>query len=187
MLQSKSGLAGAPIELNVLFMFFPIGAMLLTPLLGYFLDTRGKGATMLIYGALLMTACHLTFALVPGASITFPLALTAIVLLGISFSLVPASLWPSVPKLVENKVLGSAYAIIFWIQNVGLLTVPLLIGFVLQKSNPGVDITAGGVYNYSTVMFFFASFGILALMLGFWLRAEDKKGGYGMELPNKKK
>jgi len=182
-----SRLVDPPMLPNQLFALFPIGAMILTPFLGFFLDFRGKGATMLIGGALLMMICHTVFALTPDAMFTFPIALSAIILLGISFSLVPASLWPSVPKLIDEKVLGSAYATIFWIQNIGLLFVPILIGNVLRATNKGVDIAAGDTYNYTYVMLIFASFGLLALLLGIWLKAEDKKKGYGLELPNKKR
>lgn len=98
------------------FFVFPLGAAAITPILGNFLDHRGKGATMLIFGALLMIACHLVFALVlpalKGTTAAVIVAYLSIILLGISFSLVPASLWPSVPKLVDNKLLGSAYAVI---------------------------------------------------------------------------
>lgn len=125
-------------DASALFSFFPIGAMILTPLLGFFLDTRGKGATMLIIGAVLMTICHLIFALTPAELFSYPIAIVAIIVLGVSFSLVPAALWPSVPKLVDNKVLGSAYSVIFWIQNIGLLVVPLVIGSTLDSTNPGV-------------------------------------------------
>ena len=156
-----------------LFSWFPIGAMILTPFLGAFLDNKGKGATMLICGALLMTVCHLIFALVP---LTKPIAYSAIVLLGVSFSLVPAALWPSVPKLVEERYLGSAYSVIFWIQNIGLMAFPIIIGLALDKTG-----------NYTVPMLIFASLGILALLLGIWLKAEDKKKGYGLELPNIKK
>ena len=156
-----------------LFSWFPIGAMILTPFLGAFLDNKGKGATMLICGALLMTVCHLIFALVP---MTKPIAYTAIVLLGVSFSLVPAALWPSVPKLVEERYLGSAYSVIFWIQNIGLMAFPIIIGLALDKTG-----------NYTLPMLIFASLGIMALLLGIWLKAEDKKKGYGLELPNIKK
>ena len=156
-----------------LFSWFPIGAMVLTPFLGAFLDNRGKGATMLICGALLMSVCHLTFALVP---LTKPIAYAAIVLLGVSFSLVPAALWPSVPKLVEERYLGSAYSVIFWIQNIGLMAFPIIIGWSLDKT--------GG---YTVPMLIFASLGILAFVLGLWLKVEDKKKGYGLELPNIKK
>jgi MFS family permease len=153
-----------------LFSWFPIGAMVLTPFLGAFLDSKGKGATMLICGALLMTVCHLIFALVP---LTKPIAYSAIVLLGVSFSLVPAALWPSVPKLVEERYLGSAYSVIFWIQNIGLMAFPIIIGWALDKTG-----------SYTLPMLIFASLGILALVLGLWLKAEDKKKGYGLELPN---
>ena len=154
-------------EASDLFAWFPIGAMILTPLLGAFLDFRGKGATMLILGAILMCACHLTFALVP---LTKPIAYIAIILLGVSFSLVPAALWPSVPKLVDGRYLGSGYSVIFWIQNLGLWAFPLIIGKTLQATNPGVSeqIQAGveGVtYNYTVPMLVFASLGVLALHL----------------------
>ena len=102
--------------------------------------------------------------------------------MGISFSLVPAALWPSVPKLVDSRLLGSAYAVIFWIQNIGLYAFPMIIGSVIQSSNPGV--TNPLEYNYTVPMLVFASLGVFALILGFMLKAEDKKKGYGLELPN---
>jgi MFS family permease len=172
-----------------IFSWFPIGAMALTPLLGSFLDNRGKGATMLIFGAILMCCCHLVFALVPAAAFTPAVAYSAIILLGISFSLVPAALWPSVPKLVENHYLGSAYSVIFWIQNIGLWAFPLLIGVALDAANPEAAevIAAGGTasYDYTVPMLIFAGLGVLALLLGLWLKAEDRKKGYGLELPNR--
>ena len=157
-------------EASGLFSWFPIGAMVLTPFLGAFLDKKGKGATMLILGAILMITCHLVFALVP---LTKPIAYTAIILLGVSFSLVPAALWPSVPKLVEERYLGSAYSVIFWIQNIGLMAFPIIIGWSLDKT--------GG---YTVPMLIFSSLGAAALVLGLWLKVEDKKKGYGLELPN---
>ncbi len=189
MLESRLNMSTA--EAGKLFSYFPIGAMILTPLLGWFIDNKGKGASMLMLGSLLVIVCHLIFALVPAEQFTFGVALTAIIVLGVSFSLVPASLWPSVPKLVENRVLGSAYSIIFWIQNIGLLLTPILIGWALKASNPGVSeaIAAGEAakYNYTVPMLIFASFGALAFLLGIWLKTEDKKKGYGLELPNIKK
>ena len=168
------------------FFVFPLGAAAITPILGNFLDHRGKGATMLIFGALLMIACHLVFALVlpalKGTTAAVIIAYLSIILLGISFSLVPASLWPSVPKLVDNKLLGSAYAVIFWIQNIGLYAFPMIIGAALRISNPGI--TDPLQYNYTTPMLIFASLGVLALLFGLWLKVEDKKRGYGLELPN---
>ena len=291
-------------EAASIFRWFPIGAALITPFLGGFLDKRGKGATMLILGAILMISCHLVFALVLPKFPNLVLAYAAIVVLGVSFSLVPAALWPSVPKLMPERYLGSAYSLIFRVQNVGLCLVPYIIGIVLNSTNPGVsdafqnkneiaslqakveyidnikaheanialynelqaaeavvaetevaevaevaenteatevveqevvptlpegfDIAkceaelkklnaekaAQGIskdfnyeiavaqlealktekaeknypenprYDYTATMLLFVSFGVLALLFGFWLKIEDKRKGYGLELPN---
>ena len=281
-------------EAASIFRWFPIGAAIITPFLGGFLDKKGKGASMLILGAILMISCHLIFALVLPKFPNLLLAYSAIVVLGVSFSLVPAALWPSVPKLMPERYLGSAYSLIFWVQNVGLCIVPMLIGIVLNSTNPGVsdafenknktktlqekvdymsdiyaleaeiaayeefvaqnnntanmpasvendgqesaanvdyskfDVNAKraeldaleankakqGIndsfdyeasvaeietlkaekieknypdnpkYNYTTTMLIFVSFGVLALLFGLWLKREDSKKGYGLELPN---
>ena len=159
-----------------MFSCFPILVMCLTPFLGIFLDRKGKGATMLMIGSVIMIVCHLCFAFVLPA---FPhkwLALLLIVVLGVSFSLVPAALWPSVPKIIDEKILGSAYCLIFWVQNIGLCFVPKIIGSLRQST--------GG---YLIPMIVFSSFGILAFIFSIMLKAEDKKKGYGLELPNIRK
>ena len=158
-----------------LFKWFPILAMVLTPFLGAFIDYKGKGASMMLLGAVIMTACHLVFAFVLPAYPSKTLALVTILILGVSFSLVPASMWPSVPKIIDEKVLGSAYCLIFWVQNVGLCLVPLLIGKLRVATN-----------GYLVPMIVFASFGVLAFLLSLALKVEDKKKNYGLELPNKK-
>ncbi|MBP3423757.1 MAG: MFS transporter [Alistipes sp.] len=172
-----------------IFRWFPIGAACVTPFLGWFLDKRGKGATMLILGALLMIVCHSIFALVLPAVPSKIIAYSAIILLGVSFSLVPAALWPSVPKIMDKRFLGSAYSLIFWVQNFGLSFTPMLIGWALEKTNPGVaeQIAAGveGVtYNYTAPMLVFVGLGVLALLFALYLKADDRKNGYGLELPN---
>ncbi|MDE6276502.1 MAG: MFS transporter [Muribaculaceae bacterium] len=159
-----------------LFSVFPILAMVLTPFLGAFLDYKGHGATMLIVGAVIMTCCHLGFAFLLPAVPQVWLAVTLILILGVSFSLVPAALWPSVPKIINANILGSAYCLIFWIQNIGLCLVPLLIGETL-------DATGG----YRVPMLIFASFGVLAIIFGIWLKALNSKYHYGLEEPNVKK
>jgi len=158
-----------------LFKWFPILAMILTPFLGAFIDNKGKGATMMLLGAIIMTLCHCCFAFILPLYPSKMLALATILVLGVSFSLVPASMWPSVPKIIDEKVLGSAYCLIFWVQNVGLCLVPLLIGKLRVATN-----------GYLVPMIVFASFGVIAFVLSFLLKAEDKKKGYGLELPNKK-
>ena len=167
------------------FFMFPLGAAAVTPFLGNFLDRKGKGASMLILGAVLMIVCHLIFAFIVPTTQSVIITLAAIIVLGISFSLVPAALWPSVPKLIDGKLLGSAYALIFWIQNIGLYAFPMIIGSVLKASNPGV--TDPLQYNYTVPMVVFASLGVAALFLGLYLKAIDRKGGYGLEEPNIKK
>jgi len=164
------------------FFMFPLGAAAVTPFLGNFLDRKGKGASMLILGAVLMIVCHLIFAFVVPTTQSVIITIAAIIVLGISFSLVPAALWPSVPKLIDGKLLGSAYALIFWIQNIGLYAFPMIIGSVLKASNPGV--TDPLQYNYTVPMVVFASLGVAALFLGLYLKAIDRKGGYGLEEPN---
>ena len=159
-----------------LFSCFPILAMCLTPLLGIFLDRVGKGATMLMLGSVIMIACHLCFAFVLPM---FPykwFAVLLIVVLGVSFSLVPAALWPSVPKIIDEKILGSAYCLIFWVQNIGLCLVPMLIGSLRQST--------GG---YTVPMIVFSSFGLLAFIFSLLLKSEDRRKNYGLELPNIKK
>ena len=158
-----------------LFKWFPILAMVLTPFLGAFIDYKGKGASMMLLGAIIMIACHSVFAFVLPAYPSKTLALVTILVLGVSFSLVPASMWPSVPKIIDEKVLGSAYCLIFWVQNIGLCLVPLLIG----KLRVATD-------GYLVPMIVFASFGVLAFLLSLALKVEDKKKNYGLELPNKK-
>ena len=158
-----------------LFKWFPILAMVLTPFLGAFIDYKGKGASMMLLGALIMIVCHSIFAFVLPLYPSKGLALATILVLGVSFSLVPASMWPSVPKIIDEKVLGSAYCLIFWVQNIGLCLVPLLIGKLRVATN-----------GYLVPMMVFASFGVLAFLLSLLLKVEDKKKGYGLELPNKK-
>ena len=182
-----------------IFAVFPLLAVLITPILGSYVDHKGKAASMLVLGSLLLIACHLTFAFVlpafKGNAIGGVIvAYITILVLGASFSLVPASLWPSVPKLVEPKIIGSAYALIFWIQNIGLWLFPLLIGKVLDMTNPDIvnglankTITAEQAavsYDYTAPLVMLACLGVAALILGLVLKVVDKKKGIGLEEPN---
>lgn len=182
-----------------IFAVFPLLAVGITPILGNYVDYKGKAASMLVLGSLLLILCHLTFAFILPLFKDSPVggvvvAYVTILVLGASFSLVPASLWPSVPKLVDSKIIGSAYALIFWIQNIGLWLFPMLIGKILDKTNP--DITAGLAdgsltpeqaavsYDYTAPLVMLAGLGVVALILGFVLKAVDRKKHLGLELPN---
>lgn len=175
-----------------IFRWFPIGAAVITPFLGNFLDRKGRGATMLMGGALLLICCHLIFAFVLPETKSAVLAYSTIVLLGISFALVPAALWPSVPKIIDEKILGSAYCLIFWVQNIGLCFVPKLIGNLLTSTNADnpavIAAKASGAdfipYDYTVPLVVFACFGVAALVIAIYLKVIDKKCGYGLEEPN---
>ena len=176
---------------ETIFAVFPLLAVAITPILGSYVDHKGKAATMLMLGSILLVVCHLTFAfLLPGISAKSPaggvvVAYLTILVLGASFSLVPAALWPSVPKLVDEKIIGSAYAAIFWIQNIGLGLFPALIGSVLTSTNPKG--TAAHDLDYTWALVMLAALGIAALLISIYLKAVDKKKGYGLEEPNIKK
>ena len=184
---------------ETIFAVFPLLAVGITPILGNYVDHKGKAASMLILGSILLIACHLTFAFIlpefKGNGIAgVIIAYVTILILGASFSLVPASMWPSVPKLVDAKIIGSAYALIFWIQNIGLWLFPLLIGKILDATNADLvaAVEAGEMsaeqasisYDYTAPLVMLACLGIAALILGFVLKIVDKKKGYGLELPN---
>ena len=172
---------------ETVFAVFPLLAVGITPILGNYVDHKGKAASMLLLGSLLLVFCHLTFAFVlpafKGNAVGgVVVAYLTILVLGASFSLVPAALWPSVRKLVDSKIIGSAYALIFWIQNIGLWLFPLLIGKVLDKTNPGV--TDPTQYNYTAPLVMLACLGIAALLLGLLLKVVDRKKQLGLEEPN---
>jgi nitrate/nitrite transporter NarK len=168
----------------------PMGNILLTPLFGGIYDKKGKGATIMILGAALLICVHFLFSLPILNAWWF--AAFLMVILGVAFSLVPSAMWPSVPKIIPENKLGTAYGLIFWVQNIGLSMVPFMIGLVLDKyCVVGEKIAENGhivpIYDYTIPLMIFASFGVLALIVAFMLKAEDKKKGYGLELPNIKK
>lgn len=184
---------------STIFAVFPLLAVGITPILGNYVDYKGKAASMLVIGSLLLIACHLTFAFILPMFKGSPvggvcIAYLTILVLGASFSLVPASLWPSVPKLVDSKIIGSAYALIFWIQNIGLWLFPLLIGKVLDNTNPQIvkGLADGALtpeqaavsYDYTAPLVMLACLGVAALLIGLLLKVIDRRKGLGLELPN---
>lgn len=182
-----------------IFAVFPLLAVGITPILGSYVDHKGKAASMLVFGSLLLILCHLTFAFIlpackGSAMLGVGVAYLTILVLGASFSLVPASLWPSVPKLVDSKIIGSAYALIFWIQNIGLWLFPLLIGKILTATNGDItaQVEAGKMtedvaavsYNYVWPLIMLAGLGVCALLLGLYLKVIDRRKKLGLEEPN---
>lgn len=168
----------------------PLSALLLTPVFGNLFDKKGKGATIMIIGSFLLVGVHLLFA-IPSLN-SFPIAIGLVVVLGIAFSMVPSAMWPSIAKIIPENKLGTAYSMTFWVQNWGLMGVPLLIGVVLDKyciTGTIVKMVDGKEqiitqYNYMIPMLIFACFGVLAILFAYLLKAEDRKMGYGLEKPN---
>jgi predicted MFS family arabinose efflux permease len=145
----------APGVAGIIPSLLPFGTIFLTPLFGGIYDKKGKGATIMIIGALLLIFVHCVLA-IPFLD-NWILASAMVVVLGIAFSLVPSAMWPAVPKIIPEKRLGTAYAVIFWIQNIGLMLVPLLLGIVLDVTNPSVAtnkalIRSSVEQSYSTLL-----------------------------------
>jgi MFS family permease len=168
----------------------PFGALILTPVFGSLYDKKGKGATIMIIGSILLIFVHLLFA-IPSLNSLY-VAIGLVLILGVGFSLVPSAMWPSVAKIIPEKRLGTAYAITFWVQNWGIMLVPMLIGYVLDKycvDGKTVKLIEGvekevTLYDYTLPMLIFAGFGALSIFFAFWLKKEDAKKGYGLEKPN---
>lgn len=163
----------------------PFGTILLTPLFGSLYDRIGKGATLMVIGSFMLIVVHFLFAL-PLFNVWW-FAMLIMIVLGVAFSLVPSAMWPSVPKIIPQKQLGSAYALIFWVQNIGLMGVPMLIGWVIENYAKITLPDGTTTYDYTIPMSIFTTFGILAIIVAFMLKREDKKKGYGLEQPNMQK
>ena len=170
----------------------PFGSLLLTPLFGSVYDKKGKGATIMIIGSVLLLFVHLLFS-IPSLNSLY-VAITLVVLLGVAFSMVPSAMWPSVAKIIPENRLGTAYALTFWVQNWGIMLVPMLIGYVLaeycviEKVEKMIDgqLVSVSLYNYTLPMLIFACFGLLSIIFAYLLKKEDRKKGYGLENPNEK-
>lgn len=139
----------------------------------------------MIIGSFMLIVVHLLFAL-PLFNVWW-FAMIVMIVLGVAFSLVPSAMWPSVPKIIPQKQLGSAYALIFWVQNIGLMGVPMLIGWAIEHYAKITLPDGTFTYDYTVPMSIFTVFGVLAVVVAFMLRCEDKKKGYGLEKPNMRK
>ncbi|MCE8465622.1 MFS transporter [Bacteroides nordii] len=162
-----------------------LGALILTPVFGGLVDKRGKAASIMMLGAAMLICVHFIYA-IPSID-NWLIAIGLMIILGIAFSLVPSAMWPSVAKIFPVNQLGTAYALIFFIQNIGLWGIPTLIGWVLDTYC--VVGTSGNAneYDYTIPMCIFTGLATLSLFVAFLLKVVDKKKGYGLELPNIKK
>jgi MFS family permease len=186
----------------------PMGTILFTPIFGSYIDRKGRAASVMILGALLLIFAHLSLSLFNSIFLGY----LGLVSLGIAFSLVPAAMWPSVAKIVAENRLGTAYATMFTIQNIGLLAFFWGIGKVLDMVNPAIvqqlestrellesqGFTSAEIserisqmramgeippYNYTWPIFMLVVLGIISIFLAFQLRRADARQNYGLELP----
>jgi len=183
LLQNKFGLSE---ELSGwIVTILPFGTVIFTPIFGWICDNKGKSASLMIFGSLLLILVHLTL------SLTTLNPYIPMFILGVAFSLVPAAMWPAVAKIVHERRLGAAYGTMFTIQNYGLMGVPILMGFILDKVNPGItaEMVKNGEasYNYTWTILLLVICGLIGLVFAFLLKREDKTSGFGLELPNKEK
>ena len=161
-----------------------LGALILTPVFGIYLDCKGKGASIMMLGAAMLIGVHCIYAL-PFIT-NYLVAIILMIILGIAFSLVPSAMWPSVTKIFPARQLGTAYALIFFIQNIGLWGVPNLIGWVLDNYCIVGNENNANLYDYTIPMFVFTGFATLSFIVAYLLKVADKKYGYGLEKPNMK-
>lgn len=155
------------------------GTIVFTPLFGWTVDKKGKRASLMFIGSILLFGSHLLLAL------TYLTPYIPMFILGIAFSLVPAAMWPSVALIVEEKKLGTAYGIMASIQNLGLWGFPILAGYLLDVTNPAVNGVAPKVLDYQWTMIMFAALGIIGFLFAYLLKREDsKQTGYGLEKPS---
>lgn len=162
-----------------------LGALVLTPVFGGLIDKRGKGASIMMLGAGMLIGVHFVYAL-PGITAGW-VAVVLMIVLGVAFSLVPSAMWPAVPKIFPAHRLGTAYALIFLIQNVGLWGIPTLIGWVLDKYCVVMLPDGTKSYDYTLPMCIFTGIAVLSMLVAFALKVVDRKKGYGLELANIRK
>lgn len=165
------------IESGDLSSYLPLGTMIFTPFFGWLIDRKGRSATAMIFGASTLLIVHLLFAL------THFSPHVLIVMLGIAFSLVPAAMWPSMVKLVDESKIGTAYGLMYSIQNLGLWAFPIIAGSILDITNPGNPEVA----DYTATILMFAGVSFIGLIFALLLKYEDKKRNFGMELPLNKR
>ena len=158
----------------------PYGTIVFTPLFGAIYDRVGHGALLMLTGCGVLTACHLCL-LLPAVREAW-YALVVMVFLGVAYSLTPSTLWPSVPKIVPLKQLGTAYSIIYFIQNIGLMVTPIYVGNLIDRAASPAAPTSAPVYTSSLIVF--AVLGALATLMSLLLLRLDKRHPLGLEQSN---
>lgn len=159
----------------------PYGTIVLTPLFGNLYDRIGRGATLMLIGTFITLGCHLTLMLTQHPPLA--IAIAVLLLLGVAFSLVPSAMWASIPQIVPYKRLGIGYAVIFYIQNLGLMFVPVIVGQSIDAHTTTTETGALSV-DYTQPMAIFVLISILSVIVATVLLIVDKQYAIGLEQPN---
>ena len=159
----------------------PFATVVFAPLFGLLVDRRGRGTRWMVLGSLLALAAHLLLAFAPQGVPFF--GYLAMVLLGFGYSLVPAALWPSVPKIVPDKVLGTTFALVYWVQNLGLLAFKMLAGMILGGATADGQAALDGAVRVE-LMFIALCVAAVGIALLF-ARASRKHPELALDAPNK--
>ena len=163
---------------SVMISMIAFAPVIFTPLFGALVDKVGKATTWMILGAILVFCAHLIICAAPGEHFY---GYAAIVLLGIGYSLVPSAMWPTVPKIIPEKNLGTAYSMIYWIQNMGMLLVPIFVGRIMKEyadKKEGVDAASADMLDKVAAVrseFIFISLGFIAISVAICLFFNSKK------------
>lgn len=172
---NKFGLSA--VESGEIASYLPLATLIFTPLFGFLIDRYGRSATAMIFGSLVLLAVHSIFAF------THISPVVPMLMLGLAFSLVPAAMWPSTVRLVEEKQIGTAYGLMYSIQNLGLWAFPLLAGYILDISNDGKTQNL----DYTSTLMMFAGLSLLGFLFALMLKFDDARHGKGIDLPMNKK
>ncbi len=164
----------------------PFSTMIFTPIFGSLVDSKGRATRFMILGSFLVLVSHLIIAFAPGNPI---FGYAGIAIMGVAYALVPAAMWPSVPKIIPEKNLGTAYSLIYWIQNMGMLLVPIVVGIIIARTTESVaDPVEAGVRSAVNAEYFFILLSVIAIAVSFILgRSSDKNPQLALDVPNKKR
>lgn len=171
---------------SIMVSLIPFATMIFTPLFGSLVDRKGKATRFMILGSFLVLISHLIIAFAPGLPF---FGYAGVAILGIGYALVPAAMWPSVPKIIPDKNLGTAYSLIYWIQNMGMLVVPIVVGIIITKTNAAfADPVVASLKSAVNAEYFFIGLSMIAIIVSFILgKSSDKNPQFELDVPNKAK
>lgn len=171
---------------SIMVSLIPFATMIFTPLFGSLVDRKGKATRFMILGSFLVLLSHLIIAFAPGLPI---FGYAGVAILGVGYALVPAAMWPSVPKIIPDKNLGTAYSLIYWIQNMGMLVVPIVVGIIITKTNAAfADPVVASLRSAVNAEYFFIGLSIIAIIVSFILgKSSDLNPKLELDVPNKAK